>query len=289
MSVLDPTEQSTDQTLNLRPYSGALGVRVSGIRLAEVPAGSSLARSINEALWSSGLLVFPAQDLSPADLVSVSRLFGEPMVHPLVPHHPEHPEVIVIDSQQRKNRGRTDFWHADATFAPAPPKITLLQSKIIPPVGGDTMFANQVLALRHLSPTLRRVLAGMAADHSSDELATAVGRQQSEIKTVSHPVLRRHDQTGVPALYVNAGFTRRFTGLTDAESRPLLQYLFEVACAPEISCRHVWTAGDLLIWDNRVVQHYAVPDYGNSHRSMIRTVVSGGIPIPVTVKETEQL
>ena len=267
-------------SLSLRPYAGTVGARLDGVRLVDVPAGSAAARAVNEALWRYGLLVVGEQFLTPPELVAVTRLFGEPMVHPLVPHHPDHPEVIVIDSAERQGRGRTDFWHADATFSPTPPEVTLLQSQVIPQAGGDTMFANQVLALRHLSPGLRRLLAGLRAVHSSDELATAVGRPASDIKTVSHPAVRRHDRTGVAALYVNSGFTRHFEDLTVAESQPLLSYLYEVASAPEISCRHTWTVGDLLIWDNRVVQHYAVPDYSDAHRRMIRTVVTGSVPQP---------
>jgi len=264
----------------LRPYGGTVGARLEGVRLADVPPGSDTARAVNGALWRYGLLVVGEQFLSPPELVAVTRLFGEPMVHPLVPHHPEHPEVIVIDSTERQGRGRTDFWHADATFSPTPPEVTLLQSQVVPAAGGDTMFANQVLALQRLSPGLRRLLAGLRAVHSSDELATAVGRPASDIRTVSHPAVRRHDRTGVAALYVNAGFTRHFEDMTVAESRPLLEHLYAVASAPEISCRHSWTAGDLLIWDNRVVQHYAVPDYSDAHRRMIRTVVSGSVPQP---------
>ena len=112
---------TTQHAIELSPYSGAVGATVAGVRLAELEAGSPIATELNQALWQHSLLVLPGQNLSPAELVAATRLFGEPMVHPLVPHHPDHPEVIVIDSTQRKNRGRTDFWHADATFSAAPP------------------------------------------------------------------------------------------------------------------------------------------------------------------------
>ncbi|HJQ01811.1 MAG TPA: TauD/TfdA family dioxygenase [Jatrophihabitans sp.] len=272
------------ENFQIRPYAGAVGARIEGLRLVELTPGSDPARMVNQALWDYGMLVVGQQFLTPAGLVAVTRLFGEPMVHPLVPHHPDHPEVIVIDSQERRSRGRTDFWHADATFSPTPPIITLLQSEIIPAAGGDTMFANQALALQGMSPALRRMLAPLRAVHSSDELATAVGRS-SDISVISHPVIRRHDETGVSALYVNAGFTRHFEGMTVAESQPLLRHLYEVAAAPEIGCRHTWTLGDLLIWDNRLVQHYAVPDYRDDHRRMIRTVVAGSVPIAASLED----
>jgi taurine dioxygenase len=265
---------------------GVVGARVSGVDLRHVTAGSASIGWIQSALWRNGVLVFPGQDLSAAELVDATRLFGDPVVHPLVPHHPIHPEVIVIDSRQRQNRGRTDFWHADATFLPAPPIVTLLQSQVIPPAGGDTMFANQVLAYAGLSPGLRRLLLGrLWAEHSSDELAAAVGEGAAGVSSARHPVVRRHESLGVPALYVNAGFTRRFEGMTTEESAPLLNYLFGVSSRPELSYRHIWTAGDLLVWDNRVVQHYAVPDYGSDHRSMIRTVVLGSAPQQMTLED----
>lgn len=265
---------------------GVVGARLSGVNLREVAPGSAELSLIRTALWRHGMLVLPGQDLSAAELVDATKLFGIPVVHPLVPHHPDHPEVIVIDSHRRKNRGRTDFWHADATFLREPPIITLLQSKVIPLAGGDTMFANQVLAFEELSHGLRNMLSGMWAEHSSSDLAAAVGKAESAAMLTVHPVVRRHDACGVPALYVNSGFTRRFADMTVEESEPLLNYLFTVSTRPELCYRHVWSKGDLLIWDNRLVQHYAVPDYGSDHRLMIRTVVRGSAPQQIQLEDS---
>jgi taurine dioxygenase len=223
-------------------------------------------------------VVLPGRPLAPEQQIRYGSRFGELAVHPIVPHLEGHPPIIVLDSTRRENRGRTDFWHSDATFGERPPAITILHALRIPPAGGDTMFANQYLAYEGLSPGLRRMLDPLRAVHTATGLASAVGKDPGAFAPVSHPVVRTHPETGRRALFVNVAFTSHFEDMTVEESQPLLDHLYRVSVRPEITFRHRWKVGDTLMWDNRSVLHYAIPDYGSAARLMHRVIVKGDRP-----------
>ena len=147
-----------------------------------------------------------------------------------------------------------------------PPSVSILRAIELPACGGDTMWASQYTALERLSPALRKTLAPLAAVHKNFDMEAV------------HPVLRTHPETGKQALYVNAGFTSHFKGMTRAESKPLLDYLVGVGSSLDLTMRHSWRPGDLVLWDNRCVMHFAIHDYGNAERVMHRVTVRGERP-----------
>jgi len=254
--------------------ASALGARVEGVDLRSI--APDFEREILSLLNQFQVLVFPAQTLDPAELVRFAHCFGKPSQHPVVPHIEGHPEVIEI-----RNFGKrvtlNEHWHSDVTFEERPPMVTLLHALEVPEVGGDTQFANQYQAWDTLSDGMRQMLAPLRALHSGELLARAMGR--SEAPSALHPVARTHPDTGNKALYVCQAFTRHFENMTSDESRPLLQYLYQHASRPELTARHHWSVGDLVLWDNRCVQHYAIHDHGDAARVLHRVTVEGERPV----------
>lgn len=156
---------------------------------------------------------------------------------------------------------------------------SLLYALEVPDAGGDTLFANQHAAYERLSPGLKRTLGGLRAAHSGRGLAAATGKaEQWKLQGRLHPVVRTHPETGRTARFVNSGFTMGFEDMTAEESRPLLGYLFQQATTADITMRHPRRQGDLVMWDNRSVQHYAIHDHGDAPRRMHRITVAGDVP-----------
>jgi taurine dioxygenase len=178
------------------------------------------------------------------------------------------------------------IWHSDTAYLPEPPSATLLLAREIPPQGGDTLFANQYLAFETLSPALQEVLTPLRAVNTSamaDVSKTREDRMRGADDQVEdyeslHPVVRTHPETGRRSLYVNVAHTARFEGMTEAESRGLLQHLFAHQVRPELTCRFRWEPGSLAMWDNRCVQHNPINDYHGHRRLLHRITLKGGVP-----------
>jgi taurine dioxygenase len=179
------------------------------------------------------------------------------------------------------------IWHSDTTYLERPPMASLLYAIEIPPVGGDTLFANQYLAYESLSEGLKRTLDGLVGVNSSlkadasrtreDRLRTA--GERVKVLIGEHPLVRTHPETRRKALFLNVGHTACVKGWTEAESRPLLEYLFAHQVRPEFTCRFRWTAGSLAFWDNRCAQHNPVNDYHGFRRVMHRVTLAGDKPV----------
>ena len=207
-----------------------------------------------------------------------------------------HPNVIAVvkeaDETKRLNFGGN--WHTDWSFLETPPSYTLLHARELPPFGGDTLFANQILAFESLSTGMQAMLKKMQAVHSarrpygpSSHLANKSHLRSMKIKTgeealaeMLHPVVRNISESGQGALYLNKGYTIRFADMTEAESAGLLAYLYEQSVRAEFIIRVTWRANMLTIWDNRMLQHFAVNDYDGYRREMRRTSVMGEKPVP---------
>jgi taurine dioxygenase len=162
---------------------------------------------------------------------------------------------------------------------------SMLLAREVPPVGGDTLFANQYLAYEALSEGLRRILDGLSAINTSakaDVSRTREDRMRNEARddarqeyVAEHPVVRVHPETGRKALYVNVAHTQRFRDMTEEESAPLLAFLFAHQTKPEFTCRFQWEPGSLAFWDNRCAQHNPINDYHGYRRVMHRITLAG--------------
>ncbi|MEE3331163.1 MAG: TauD/TfdA family dioxygenase [Myxococcota bacterium] len=262
--------------LELDSLSGSLGSEVRGIDLSDL--GDSDFASVHDAFLKHHVLLFRDQKLSADQLVEFGSRWGKLFVHPILPHIEGHPELIEIANLGKK-RTLTEVWHSDVTFAERPPLGSALYALELPPAGGDTLFTNQHLAYERLSDGMKDMLDGMRAIHSGGGLGSAAGkgddwREHAQL----HPVVRTHPETGRKALYVNPGFTVCLENMTLAESAPLLRFLFAAGQSPDLSMRHRWRLGDLVLWDNRSVQHFAVHDHGEAPRRLHRLTIEGDAP-----------
>ena len=274
----------------IRRLSGTLGAEICGVDLNE-PLGPDTGGFIDQTLYRSSVLVFRGQSLSAAAQVAFTERYGAVEEHPLRTRKsvPGFPGVLVLENKPGRPGATNDYWHSDISHAERPPGLSLLHSLAVPPDRGDTMFCSMYAAYEALSDGLKNSLDGLRALHSGEVSARRSRKQKNSdalpIESVlaprSHPVVRRHPHSGRKALYVNPHFTLRFDGMTDEESAPLLAYLYQVATRPEYIYRHRWAAGDVLMWDNRCVMHYAVYDYDDTMpRMMHRTTAAGEIPVP---------
>jgi len=165
------------------------------------------------------------------------------------------------------------------TYNCAPPKMTMLYALETPSIGGDTAFSNQVLAYQDLSDGMKETLANLSAVHTGEGLAKIYKEKPADAPRAEHPVVRIHDETNEKALYVCAAFTRRFVGWSNQESKALLDYLYQHSIRPEYQARHRWNKGDLIMWDNRALLHFAVHDHSDEPRVIHRLQVEGPVPI----------
>ena len=274
--------------IELRPLTAVIGAEVRGADLRK-PLERSELELLQHGLDRHLALFFRGQSLAPAELVAFGRQLGELLIHPFAPRHPDHAEVVVLDQVHPVGEG-ADAWHADATFTPEPPRYGVLQAVVMPALGGDTCFASAIAACETLSPPLAELLGKLRGVHDlTRQLRSAQSRDrtapgamdladmQSRWPPHTHPALLTHPATGRKALFVNSNYTVRLEGLAPAESDCLLRFLFDHVRSPELQCRFRWEPGSIAVWDNRFVQHYAVPDY-RERRVMHRLNVAGGPP-----------
>ena len=273
--------------IEIRPLAGAIGAEVLGVDLAAALTDDTV-RAIRQALLEHLVICFRDQDLPPARFLAFARRFGTPVEYPFVKGMEDFPEIITVAKLEHERVNFGGIWHSDTTYLDVPPMGSLLAARALPPYGGDTLFANQYLAWERLSAGMRRLLAPLRAVSTSAKAdvsrtredrirsdGTAAARAPLE---ATHPVMRTHPETGRPALYVNVAHTARFEAMTEAESAPLLGYLFRHQVQPEFTCRFAWRPGSMAIWDNRCTQHAALNDYHGKRRRMHRITIAGDEP-----------
>ncbi|HTB43898.1 MAG TPA: TauD/TfdA family dioxygenase [Acetobacteraceae bacterium] len=271
----------------IRPIAGALGAEIHGVNLS-ADFSDDMAAALRQALLDHLVIFFRDQDLPPARLLALAKRFGAPNEYPFVKGLDGTPEVIAVTKLPDETVNFGGVWHSDTTYLQEPPMATLLVAREVPPVGGDTLFANQYLAYESLSERMRQVLhnlRGVSSSAKADASRTREDRIKSDgtaeprkLLVAEHPAVRTHPETGRKALYVNVAHTTGFAGMTDEESLPLLSFLFRHQIRPEFTCRFRWEPGSLAIWDNRCAQHYAMNDYHGYKRVMHRVTLVGDRP-----------
>jgi taurine dioxygenase len=273
--------------LEIRKIAGALGAEILGIDLSK-PLSQDLAREIRRAFLEHLVVFFRGQNLTPAQFLAFARGMGEPVEYPFVKGLPEHPEIIQVIKLEHERTNFGGIWHTDTAYLELPPMGSMLLAREVPPVGGDTLFANQYLAYETLSSGMRRLLDGLTGVNSSakaDVTKTREDRMRTDAREdarreylAEHPVVRTHPETGRKSLYVNVAHTGRFKDMTEEESEPLLSYLFQHQVRPEFTCRFQWEVGSLAFWDNRCTLHNPVNDYHGYRRVMHRITLAGDQP-----------
>jgi len=271
----------------VRKIAGALGAEVRGVDLSQ-PLADAQKAQLRRAWLEHLVLFFRDQLLAPEQFMTFARAWGEPIEYPFVRGIEGFPQVIEVKKLEHEKVNFGGIWHSDTAYLDVPPMASMLLAREVPPVGGDTLFANQYLAWEALSNGMKRILeklVGVNLSAKADVSRTREDRIKSDGRDAEpreyvgeHPVARTHPETGRQALYVNVAHTARFKGMTDDESAPLLQFLFRHQVRPEFTCRFTWQAGSIALWDNRCAQHNPVNDYHGYRRLMHRITLAGDRP-----------
>ena len=275
------------------PLTGAIGAEITGIDLRQA-ISDDLAGSLRDSLGRYQALFFRDQGLSLEQLKALTRAFGPLMRVPYVQPLEGEPEVIrVLKEADERGGVFGGDWHTDFSFLERPPAGSVLSAEVVPPFGGDTVWVSQAAAFEALPAPLRQLLTERDAIHVGKPYGVkwappAKARAGASIKMSrgdpeadaerAHPALIRHPATGRIAAFLNPLYVTRLDGLTEAESRPILDQIQQHATRPEFSCRFRWSQGALAIWDNFFTQHYAVSDYQGHRRLMYRTSFAGPAP-----------
>ncbi len=266
--------------------AGAVGAEISGIDLRE-PLPAEQRAAVRRIWLENGVVFLRDQQLTPDQFMAFAQAIGTPVEYPFVNGIAGYPKIIEVKKLEHEKVNFGGVWHTDTAYLERPPMATLLLAREVPPQGGDTMFASQVAAYEALSEGMKRLLATLGCVNTSDKADASRtredriaegGRSERRSYEAVHPAVRVHPETGQRTLYMNAGHTVRFAGMTEAESAPLLDFLFEHQKKEEFTCRFRWQAGSLALWDNRCVQHYPINDYHGHRRVMHRITLAGDVP-----------
>jgi len=267
--------------------TGRIGAVLADIDLRHVDEGT--VAGIRQAILAHRVVFFRDQQLDAAGQIAFARKLG-PLTHahPTLPAQTEDPEIFDLDSLAGASAAH---WHTDVTFVEQPPTFSVLRAVVIPEVGGDTLWANTVAAYRDLPPVLRQLAESLRAVHTNGQdygrvdvaaLKGSLSPEQLEYLTnfvstvyvTEHPVVRVHPETGEPALLLG-GFAQRLVGHPSSESVDLIRTLQRYVTRPENTVRWRWREGDVVVWDNRSTQHYAVADYAGQRRRVQRVTTAG--------------
>jgi taurine dioxygenase len=272
--------------LDVRPIAGALGAEIHGVQLADLDDETTAA--VRAAWLEHQVVFFRDQVLDSDQFLAFARRIGPLGRYPFVPGIEGYPDIIAVTKLPEERHNFGGIWHSDTAYLDEPPMATMLLAREVPPVGGDTLFADMYGAFETLSPALQDLLVPLRAVNSS-AMADVSKTREDRIRDAGpaddlpeyeavHPVVRTHPETGRRALFVNVAHTARFDGMTEEESRGLLRHLFEHQVRPERTCRFHWEVGSLALWDNRCVQHNPVNDYDGWKRVMHRITLQGDRP-----------
>lgn len=271
--------------LEITPMSPVFGAEVSGVDLADGVDDATFS-VLYEAWLTYGVLAFQGQSRLSADSqVAFARRLGPLHAHPAAPTDHENDAVFVIRTHRDSPISNGNGWHSDVSCDEEPPSATMLQVHLLPDCGGgDTLFADMEAAYATMPATDRQRLWSLSAVHTSDHVYPGRyverGTDETSVYTPSavHPVVRTHPETGRRSIFVNPSFTVAIDGMSPADSDTVLGNLHEHCTRPEFQIRYRWAPHDVLLWDNRRVQHFAIWDYWPHERSGHRVTVQGTRP-----------
>jgi alpha-ketoglutarate-dependent sulfate ester dioxygenase len=284
---------TTSPRFGIRKLTARIGAEVTGAG-PDLELDDGAIRELRAALNEHKALVFRDVSIDDAGQQRFAGYFGElTNAHPTVPAVPGAPHILPVDSED----SRANHWHTDVTFVLNPPQASTLRSIVIPPYGGETLIANSAAAYRDLPTPLRQFADTLQAVHTNDydyavpaEILNEVERDRralfvsTNFETV-HPVVRVHPLTGQRNLFIG-GFAQRIVGLSAGESKDILRLLQAYVTRPENVLRVAWQPGQLVLFDNRTTQHYAIDNYDDLPRRLNRVTVAGDIPVGVDGKQS---
>ena len=268
--------------LRIDALTPAIGANITAIDISQPIDGDTL-DAIYQALIDHLVIIFPEQTILPAAHLAFAESFGElDQPHHVYPHVPGFERIVSLENDADRPP-ETNAWHTDLTFKQNPPFASILYARAVPVTGGDTLWASMYAAYDALPSGMKEQLADLSAVHDmgsfrNEYLARENGVQalneaMAKVGSAVHPMVRNHPVTGRGFLFVNQSFTTHVVGMSSHDSHRLLRYLFDHINQPEFQCRLRWQANSLVMWDNRVTQHYAVADYMPHYRLMHRVTV----------------
>jgi len=266
--------------LDVQPIAGSMGAEIFGVDLAE-DLDDETFEDIHQTILTHGAIFFRDQEITPAQQMTFAKRWGEVHLHPHMPCLEGHPGIIEIVKKEDDTVAFGGNWHTDQMFTDTPARYTMLYAKQVPQAGGDTMYANLYQAYDALSDGMKDMIAGLRTINQYDKkkkrpAAMTPTEMDVPAPEVEHPLVRVHPETGQKALYISyPGITRRIAGMTEEESRPILDYLLKHAIRPEFTCRFRWQVGSLALWDNRRALHFPINDYNGHRRVMHRITIVG--------------
>ena len=261
--------------MKITSTNSLVGAYVEDLDLS-TPVGSDDIDELLSAWHERGVLFFRNQNLNDEQQVAAASIFGEPVPYDFARTTEGSKIVHKIDNEDGKPKGGSSNWHIDVTWLKEPPRGSMLQAINLPSSGGYTLFASMSAAFDWLSPTTQNFVNGLTALHHGGSKLNAANRIAKKVPedAVSHPVVRTHPVTGKKCLFVNRLFTQGINELNAQENEALLPMLCDLTLRPELQFRFQWEEGDIAVWDNRSVQHYATADYSEA-RVMHRVVLAG--------------
>jgi alkyl sulfatase len=286
---------STD--LDVHPLAGRIGAQIDNVRLAGGLSEGTIA-AIEAVLAKHKVIFFRDQaHLDDAEQEFFAARLGDLVAHPTYPARLGSAAILELDSTD--GRSRADRWHTDVTFVDAYPRLSVLRAVVVPPFGGDTVWANTVAAYEGLPPALKTLAEHLWAVHSNlydyaavrPQASAAAAKQYeheftSTIYETEHPVVRVLPRTGERSLVLGY-FVRRFVGHSQSDSNHLFELFQSHVTRLENTVRWRWKAGDVAIWDNTATQHCAINDYSDQKREVRRSTVRGEVPVSVDGRTSE--
>jgi taurine dioxygenase len=275
--------------IEVRPLSDAVGAEIHGVDLRS-DLGSETYAEIRHAFHAHGVIFFRDQQLTPEQHIAFAQKWGPINVNRFFQSVEGYPQIAQVLKEPHHNKNVGSGWHTDHTYDIEPALGSALYAKELPKAGGNTLFASMGAAFEALSEGLKDTLRGLNARHSSRHVFGKARHETPEqakdwegrihnpeaaLQDAVHPVVIKHPETRRETLYVNAGFTLGFEGWSDAESAPLLSYLYEHAVQEQFTCDFNWSLGSLALWDNRATWHCAPNDYPGERRYMHRVTIAG--------------
>lgn len=267
--------------IECHPITGTLGAEVTGVDLANPTDG--MIDDLKKAWLDHKVLVVRDQHITTEEHIAFGRRFGELEVHPFATGKDGYPEIVKIKSTP-EHQYSASSWHSDVTWRAEPSMGSILRGVIIPPVGGDTTFADATAAYDRLSDEVKATVDDLYAIH---DFTNTFGRRMSEEERAAkqaefppqrHPVVRTHPETGARGIYTNRTFVSHIEGVDAEESDRLLDVLERSIMNPSVQCRVQWRVDTFVFWDNRAVQHQASNDFWPETRHVERVTIVGDTP-----------
>ncbi|MEO1046845.1 MAG: TauD/TfdA family dioxygenase [Pseudomonadota bacterium] len=270
--------------MQLKAMAPQCGVEISGVELAS--CSDSEMEAIQNAIYEHGVAVFRDQTFTPEEHIAFAKRWGGIDINNYFPLNEAYPEIALVKKEPDQETNIGGAWHTDHSYDQIPAMGSILVARVLPPAGGDTMWAHMGAAYDALPDDVKEEIEGLEAYHTADHVYKADGiyAQTDQGKSLRghdvdtgavHPVVIRHPHTGRKLLYVNMSFTMHFVGKTREESLPLLKKLFDAGLTDTNQCRLQWKPGTVAIWDNRTTWHNAMNDYQGHAREMHRITLSG--------------